>query len=188
MNNFHHAQNNMRTGYGDGSVGVFVSGLVWSASALAVNLYGSHTGMWALIIGGMMIFPLSTLIGKIVGVTGKHDKSNPLGKAAMEATVWMIMCIPLAYGLSFVKPEWFFQGMLLIIGGRYLTFASLYGQRMYWILGGILGLAAYALFTLQSDAFTSALSGGMIELLFGIVLYLRFKKRGVIDHPSAPAE
>ncbi|MBW8359121.1 MAG: hypothetical protein K0M63_04870 [Weeksellaceae bacterium] len=181
INSIKNAQNDMRTGYGYGSVGVFTSGLVWLASALAVDRYGSNTGMWTLIIGGMMIFPLSTLIGKLVGVTGKHDKSNPLAKAAMEGTVWMIMCIPLAYGVSMVQPEWFFQSMLLIIGGRYLTFASLYGLRMYWILGCLLGLAAYILFALQADAFISALAGGVIELVFGIMLYVYFKKRAVTD-------
>ena len=30
--------------------------------------------------------------------------------------------------------------MLLIIGGRYLTFSSIYGIRLYWILGAVLGV------------------------------------------------
>src|SRR5690606_40877650 len=116
------AQQDMRAGYGYGSTGVLSSGIVWLCSALTVMIYDVNTGIWTLIIGGMMIFPLSMLIGKLAGIPGKHDTSNPLGKSAMEGTVWMIMCIPMAYGLSMVRPEWFFQGMLLIIGGRYLTF------------------------------------------------------------------
>lgn len=43
-----------------------------------------------------------------------------------------------------------FQEMLMIIGGRYLTFASMFGMRIYWILGAILGLSAYILFKLQA--------------------------------------
>jgi hypothetical protein len=44
-----------------------------------------------------------------------------LGNLAMEGTIFMIMCLPLALGLSLQHAEWFFQGMLLIIVGSYLT-------------------------------------------------------------------
>ena len=175
-NNLQTAQQDMRNGYGYGSSGVFSSGLVWLCAAVAVKIYGVNSGIWTLIIGGMMIFPLSMLIGKLVGILGKHDGGNPLGKSAMEGTVWMIMCIPLAYGLSMQRPEWFFQGMLLIIGGRYLTFATLYGMRVYWLLGGLLAAAAWMLFTLQAGAFNSALSGGIIEVVFGTFLFVWFRK------------
>lgn len=177
INNFENAQQDMRTAYGFGSTGILSSGLVWLASAIAVNQFGVNTGIWTLIIGGMMIFPLSVLIAKLAGIRGSHDSNNPLGKSAMEGTVWMIMCIPLAYGLSVQRPEWFFQGMLLIIGGRYLTFASLYGMRVYWLLGGLLAAAAWMLFTAQAGAFYSALSGGIIEVVFGTFLFVKFKKR-----------
>jgi hypothetical protein len=178
MNNLQVAQGDMRSGYGYGSIGVFISGVVWILSALAVNLYSSHNGIWTLIIGGMFIFPISTLIAKLIGIKGGHDKNNPLGKLAMESTVWMIMCIPLAYGLSLMKTEWFFQAMMMIIAGRYLTFASIYGMRIYWVLAGILGLTAYALFKLEMGACISALTGGLVEILFGIIIYIQFKIKG----------
>ena len=175
MDNLHNAQEDMRNSYGYGSIGVFISGLVWITSGLIMNLYSSQKGIWTLIFGGMLIFPLATLVGKLIGIKGGHNKTNPLGKLAMEGTIWMIMCIPLAYGLSLVKVEWFFQGMLMIIGGRYLTFASIYGLRIYWVLGTILGLAAYVLFKMEAREFTSALTGGLIEVIFGIVIYFRYR-------------
>lgn len=175
MDSLRKAQEDMRNGYAYGSIGIFVSGIVWITAGLVVNFYSSQNGIWALIIGGMFIFPLATLIEKILGMKGVHDKSNPLGKLGMEGTIWMIMCIPLAYGLSLIKSEWFFQGMLMIIGGRYLTFASIYGMRIYWVLGAILGLSAYVLFTIQASDSTSALTGGLIEILFSIVIYTLYK-------------
>lgn len=177
INNFENSQQDMRTAYGFGSTGILSSGLVWLASAIAVNQFGVNTGIWTLIIGGMMIFPLSVLIAKLAGIRGSHDSNNPLGKSAMEGTVWMIMCIPLAFGLSLVKPEWFYQGMLLIIGGRYLTFTSLYGLKVYWLLGGMLAATATLLFVFQAGAFYSALSGGIIEVVLGAFLFVKFKKR-----------
>ncbi|MBA5246569.1 hypothetical protein H1R16_10225 [Marnyiella aurantia] len=180
------AQQDMRTGHGYGSTGVLSSGLVWLCAALAVMMYGVTTGIWTLIIGGMIIFPLSMLIGKLTGIPGKHDPNNPLGKSAMEGTVWMLMCIPMAYGLSLVRPEWFFQGMLLIIGGRYLTFATLYGMKVYWLLGAVLGAAAFILFAMQAVAFYSALAGALIEILMGTVLYILFRKQRGKNEAAIP--
>ncbi|MDR6562860.1 MULTISPECIES: DUF7010 family protein [unclassified Arcicella] len=175
MDNLKEAQEDMRNGYGYGSIGIFVSGTVWITAGLMVNLYSSQKGIWTLIIGGMFIFPLATLIEKLIGIKGGHHKGNPLGKLAMEGTIWMIMCIPLAYGLSLVKTEWFFQGMLLIIAGRYLTFASIYGLRIYWLLGIVLGLAAYGLFITNALDFVSALTGGLIEIVFGVIVYVLYR-------------
>ena len=90
----------------------------------------------------MFIHLVSVLLSKVLGLSGSHTNGNPLGNLAMEGTIFMIMCLPLAYGLSLQHTEWFFQGMLLIIGGRYLTFASIYDFRSYWVLGAVLGVAA----------------------------------------------
>ncbi|MWB94347.1 hypothetical protein GON26_08230 [Flavobacterium sp. GA093] len=175
MTNLQEAQQDMKKGYGYGSVGVIVSGIVWLVSSLAVNFYSPQNGIWTLIIGGVLIFPVANLIGKLIGLKGGHDKNNPLAKLTMEGTIWMIMCIPLAFGLSLIKAEWFFQGMLMIIGGRHLTFATVYGTRIYWILGAMLGLAAYILFKLEATAFVSALTGGVIEIILGISIYILYR-------------
>jgi hypothetical protein len=179
MNIIEEAQNDMKNGYGYGSVGVLVSGLVWITAGAIATSYAPQKAIWALLIGGVLIFPLSTLIGKLIAIKAQHNKSNPLGKLAMEVTIWMIMCIPLAYGLSLIKAEWFFQGMLLIIGGRYLTFASIYGLRIYWILGAFLGLGAYVLFVMEANIFTSALFGGIIETIFGITIYVLYRNNKI---------
>lgn len=177
MNNWQDAQADMRNGYGNGSVGAFTSGIVWITASLMTNYNSPEKGIWALIIGGMFIFPLSILISKLLGIKGSHDSNNPLGKLAMEGTIWMLMSMPLAYGLSLIKPELFFQGMLMIIAGRYLTFTSIYGMRMYWILGGLLSLAACALFKMEANAFVSALTGGLTEVIFGVVIYIQYKNK-----------
>lgn len=186
MNNLQEVQADMRKGYGDGSIGVFISGIVWVTASIMVQYYTSQKGIWTLLIGGMLIFPLATLVGRLIGVKGAHAKNNPLGKLVMEGTIWMIMSIPLAYGLSLIKTEWFFQGMLLIIAGRYMTFASIYGLRIYYILASVLGLTAYVLFKRETEASISALAGGLIELLFGVVIYVRYKsdKQKIEDNIS----
>ena len=133
--------------------------------------------MWTLLIGGVFIHPLSILLSKTVGLRGKHAKDNPLGKLAMEGTIFMLMCLPLAFGLSLQKTDWFFQGMLLIIGGRYLTFSSIYGNKLYWVLGAIIGIAAYFLFSFKIQSSFSALTGSLIEISFGFIMIILFRRR-----------
>jgi hypothetical protein len=170
IQNINIAQLDMRVGYSNGYSGVIVSGVVWFAAGL-VAVYGSSAqAVWALLIGGMFIHPIGILFNKILGASGSHATTNPLGKLAMEGTIFMIMCMPLAYALSLQKVEWFFQGMLMSIGGRYLTFATIFGTRLFWLLGALLGMAAYLLFSLKSPAHVSVFAGSAIELTFGLVM------------------
>ncbi|MBO0342072.1 MAG: hypothetical protein VX798_02280 [Bacteroidota bacterium] len=171
------AQSDLRQGYADGAMGVLASGSVWLAAALVAIFISSQTAIWTLFFGGMLIHPIGLLLAKLIGVPGSHSKQNPLGKLAMEGTIFMLMCIPLALLLSLQNHAWFFQGMLLIIGGRYLTFSTLYGIKTYWVLGGLLGVAAIILFYLKVSSGFSALAGSIIEVGFSIFLFLTYKKR-----------
>jgi len=177
MDSISNAQADLRKGYANGSLGILASGTVWMAAALTAFLVSSQTAIWTLFFGGMLIHPFGLLLAKLVGITGSHSKQNPLGKLIMEGTFFMLMCIPLALLLSLQEHAWFFQGMLLIIGGRYLTFASLYGIKTYWILGGVLGVSAFALFFLNGNPAISALSGSIIELGFGVFMFLSYQKK-----------
>lgn len=178
---FKEAQADMCKGYANGSIGIIVSGLVWLISATISYQYSAKEAVWALLIGGMLIHPVGVLLGKAFGVSGAHAKGNPLGNLAMEGTIFMIMCLPIAFGLSLQYTEWFFQGMLLIIGGRYLTFASIYGIRLYWILGAALGVAAYLLFYFRAGSFGSLLTGSLVEISFGFFMFFSFRRDNLKD-------
>lgn len=169
------AQTDMCKGYAFGSLGIVTSGMMWLVSALVSHYYSPKLAIWSLLIGGALISPVSSILGKLIGLKG-HSAWNPLKNLAMENTIWMLMCIPIAYGLSTQNIAWFFQSMLLIIGGRYLTFSTLYGKKSYWVLGAILGVFAYLLFSLHAQSFVSLLAGGSIELFFGTFLYFSYRK------------
>lgn len=170
------AQTDMCKGYANGSIGIIVSGLIWLISAAVAYQYSANTAVWSFLIGGMFIHPVSVLLCKMIGLSGSHTKGNPLGNLAMEGTISMIMCLPIAFGLSLQYVEWFFQGMLLIISGRYLTFSSIYGIRFYWILGAVLAFAAYLLFYNRVQSFGTLLTGSLIEISFGLFMFLSFRR------------
>jgi len=173
---FTKAQTDMRKGYANGSIGIIVSGLIWLISATISYQQSPKQAVWTLLIGGMFIHPVGMLLSKVIGLRGTHTKGNQLGNLAMEGTILMIMCLPLAFGLSLQHAEWFFQGMLLIIGGRYLTFSSIYGLKLYWILGAVLGVSAYLLFYFKVQSFGSLLTGSFIEISFGLSLFFSFRR------------
>lgn len=163
-------QEDMRRGYLWGAPGIMTSGLVWLAAGLVAYLDHPRNAIWTLFVGAAFIVPVSNRIDRAFGAPGKHTAGNRLAALAMETTVFMLMCLPLAYGLSLYRIEWFFPAVLMIIGGRYLVFATIYGTSAYWLLGALLGVGALSAFKLGLPPHSSALVGAGIELVFGAVL------------------
>jgi len=132
------AQRDMRSAYLDGGSGVLISGLVWLTAGIVALYSSKQTAFLVLFFGGMVIFPISNLVDRLLNRRGKHLKSNPLGKLALESTILIFLGLYLAY-LSFShQPNWLFPIMLMTIGVRYLIFQSIYGLRIYWVLGMVL--------------------------------------------------
>lgn len=176
MENIRLAQKNMNEAYSGGFAGVIVSGIVWFITGVTTFFLPVENVVWVLFFGGMFIHPSGILLDKILGTSGVHDKENPLGKLAMEGTIWMIICLPIALMLTFQNPVWFFQAMLLIIGGRYLTFQTLYGNKVFWLLGLILVFAGFSLFFLKAQANVSIFTGALIEIVLGTYCLINFRK------------
>lgn len=63
--------------------------------------------------------------------------------------------------------------MLLIIGGRHLTFRTLYGIRIHWACGATLALAVYLLAASRSQAHVAAFAGSAIETAFAATVLIR---------------
>jgi hypothetical protein len=174
---FTQAQADMRSGYFDGAPGILVSGLVWLVAGLVAVLATERIAALTLLFGGAVIHPLSVLLAKLLGHPGAHSKGNPLGHLAIEGTFWLLAGIAIAYGMQVLRLEWFFPAMLLIVGGRYLTFQSLYGLRIYWICGAVLCISGLALALARAPVSMGAFAGAAIELLFAAVVFSQARRR-----------
>ena len=170
------AQSDMRDGYLSGAAGILVSGLVWAAATAAVFLTSAEQAIWVLFVGGALIHPVSLLLCKMLGARGGHAGDNPLGALAMATTFWLMLSLPLAYIAHLVRIEFFFPAMLMIIGGRYLTFAALFGMRLYWVLGFALAGAGIALGYLGAAPQVSAAFGSLIEVGFALAAFVLHNK------------
>ena len=174
---FAQAQADMRRGYFCGAPGILVSGLVWLAAGLVAAVVSEKSAVLTLLFGGAVIHPLSVLFARVVGRTGTHTAGNPLGRLAIEGTFWLLAGIAIAYGMQVLRLEWFFPAMLLLIGGRYLTFQTLYGLRIYWVCGGILCLLGLGLALARVPAPVGAFAGAGIELVFSALVFTRARLR-----------
>jgi hypothetical protein len=181
------AQRDMRVAYLDGAPGVLVSGLVWAVAGCVAVWSTPQRAIWALFIGGALIHPLAVLLTRLLGYTGRHALGNPLGPLAMATTFWMIMMLPLAYGVSLLRIDLFFPAMLLVIGGRYLCFHTLYGKRLYWIFGATLALASYALIGLNASVALGGFAGAVIEVVFACVLLAGARREAAVQGAAARA-
>jgi hypothetical protein len=165
------AQRDMRHGYYGGAPGVLASASAWCAAGVVAIMLSPKHGVLALFLGGMFIHPVGMLIAKALGRPGGHTRGNPLGALALESTVLMLLCLPLAYAISIDRLDWFFPAMLLVIGGRYLVFRTIYGARVYWVLGASLASAAFVLVALRASPAVGAFVGAGIELVFAIAIF-----------------
>lgn len=162
------SQADMRRAYYSGAPGILASALAWSVATAITALASPPQGIWALLIGGALIHPVGLLLCRLLGAPAKHAKENPLGQLAASSTFWLIFSLPLAYGLGLQNAEWFFAAMLLVIGGRYLVFGTLYGMRLYWALGLALAGAGFGLVWLGAPVLALVAAGAAIEWVFGI--------------------
>lgn len=172
------AQADMRRAYFWGAPGVCVSGLVWLAAGMVAAAHSDAAAVLALLLGGALIHPLAVLLTRLLGRSGRHAAGNALGRLAGEGTFWLLAGCAIAYGVHALRIEWFFPVMLLVIGGRYLTFQTLFGVRTYWVCGAVLCAAGLALAMMRAPAVLGAWAGAAIELTFAAVLFSQ-ARRGV---------
>lgn len=165
------AQQDMRDAYVGGASGAVSSATAWLVAGLVATFVGPTAGIVALIVGGTLIFPASVLLCKAIGRSGAHARGNPLAPLAIEGTIWMVLSIPVAVAAAFYKIEWFFPAMLLVIAGRYLTFTTLYGMKIYWVFGVSLAAAAVPLAVLEAPVSIGAFTGSLIEYAFGAAIF-----------------
>lgn len=171
------AQRQVRHSYVGGAPGVLVSGAVWLMAAIVEARSGTATGFAALFIGGMFIFPLSSLVTAIFFRGRGKAASNGLTGIALESTIAMIGGLLVAWlFLRLGAPELVFPAAAIAVGTHYFPFKTLYGDRTYWALAAAITLAGLAgIFIGDAMPLSTAFLVALIEAVFGIVLLVRAK-------------
>lgn len=168
------AQRDIRRAYGCGGLGAIISGLVWLLAAGVTQVSGIRTGFIILFLGGMLIFPLGLLISRLLLRWPPEAPGNTLGRTALESTIAMIGLFFAAWLFVDIRPDYVFPLAAMAVGLHYFAFRTVYGDVAYWLLGGMITAAGLAgIYGVLPSATAVALTVGVIEIVFGIVLTRR---------------
>lgn len=139
------AQREVRSVYLGGSVGQWVSGAIWLASAGLWTWASPRLGILALVLGGAFIFPLTQLVLRGMGRPASLSPGNPFRFLAMQIAFTVPLGLPLVGGVTLHRLGWFYPGMMILVGAHYLPFVTLYGMPAFAVLGAFLIAAGVAL-------------------------------------------
>lgn len=173
------AQRDVRVAHLGGGTGMVVSGVLWLASGTVALVAAPRAATLTLFFGGMLIFPLSVLLNRLLGRSGLLADGNPLGDLARESAFLMVLCIPLAFAAALARIEWFFPAMLVVVGAHYLPFATLFGMRLYWALGMAMAGAGFLLAFGGAGFAVGGFVGGALELAFAPLAF-RAERRDAV--------
>lgn len=170
------AQADVRRVYRNGFSGPLISSLIWFAAAAVYQWDSPGPAMLVLFIGGMLIFPLSTLLLKLLGGPATLPKGHPSAALAMQAAFTVPLGLLVAVALGSYEPTLFFPASLIIVGAHYLVFISLYGMRVYAVLAAaLITVGTIGLFWVPSLREASGWIGGAVLLMSAAPLHLARK-------------
>jgi hypothetical protein len=168
------AQRDLRRAYVDGGPGVGVSACVWFVAAAVERSEGVGPAFAVLFIGGMLIFPVSTLICRFLFGRKREAPDNPLGAIALESTFAMIGGLLAAWLFLPFQPAYVFPLAAIAVGTHYAAFRTLYGNVLFWVLGALIATTGVlGIFPVVSIPGGPILAVGVIELIFAILLTIR---------------
>lgn len=139
------AQAELRYGYRSASVGQIYGGAVWLVSAVLWIAAGTTLGVLVLLIGGFLIYPVTTLASRLLGNPGSVPPANPLREASIAIPVVGALCIPVVGAAALYDINWFYPAFMVVMGAHYLPFSFLYGMPVFIPLGAFMWLAGLSI-------------------------------------------
>ncbi len=171
------AQADVRRIYRCGFVGPLVSGVLWVAAAAIAEVYNQSFATAFFFLSGIFIFPITSLILKMLGGPSGLPKGHPMTglatQVAMTIPIGLLACI----AISIFKPELFFATALLIVGAHYLPFGFLYGMKSFVVLASVLSFSAIIMIYVWRDLLPcSGWIGGMLLVISSLILYIIYRR------------
>ena len=128
------AQRDVRTVYRGGFYGQLVSGAVWLVAAGVATWVSDGAAIAALWLGGVLIFPLTTLALRLAGGPAALPAGHPMAALATQIAFTVPLGLLVAVVLGAERPELFFPASMVVVGAHYLPFVFLYGMRLFAVL------------------------------------------------------
>jgi hypothetical protein len=132
------AQRGVRTTFLGGFAGQLVSSAVWSISAALSTWHSSRSAIYALVFGGMFIFPGTLLFLRIMGRPGGLPKAHPMNALGMQVAFMVPFSLPVIGAATLFRHNWFYPACMVIVGAHYFPFIFMYGMWQFGILAASL--------------------------------------------------
>jgi len=164
------AQREVRSVYIGGFWGQLVSSVIWLVSATVATWVSPKASILTVVLGGFFIFPLTQMLLRLSGRPARVSKDNSFHFLGMQIAfvlpISMLLLVPVGqYDLNL-----FFPALMVLLGAHYFPFATLYGMRMFLLLGGILIAAGVVIAHWFSGTFSlGAWVGGLALLVFACI-------------------
>jgi hypothetical protein len=167
------AQLDTQTVFMRGSVGQAVSGLIWLVSAALGAWVNQRAAILVLVLGGMFIFPLTTLALRLLGHSSGLPKGHPFNLLAMQIAFIVPLNMPVIGAAALYQINWFYPAFMLIVGTHYMPFIFLYGMWEFGVLAAALIGGGVAIALLLPHSFTvGGWITGALLLLFAVWVQL----------------
>lgn len=142
------SQKEMRQAFLGGFAGQLVSGAIWITASLASLIWAPGYGMAVLFIGSFGIFPTTQILLRLLGRPARVSPENGLWHLGTQIAFTVPLNFLLVAAATLYQTEWFFPAAMIVVGTHYLPFITLYGMKMFGLLGALLvsGGAALALY------------------------------------------
>lgn len=174
-------QRDVRRVFRNGVVGQAVSGALWLASAACATWAGERAAVIVLVAGGMLIFPLTVAVLRLLGGPAGLPKGHPMNELGAQVALVLPLSMPVAGAAALFRLEWFYPAFMVLVGAHYLPFVFLYGMREFAALAGALvaGGVALAMFGPRGFALGGWCTGGALVAFAIVVAATRgFGERG----------
>jgi hypothetical protein len=139
------AQREIRQAYIGGFMGQLVSAVLWIATAVTATWGSSRDAIILVVLGGMLIFPLTRLGLLAIGHRVTITPGNQLNGLAVQVAFTLPLSLPVVGAAALYRLEWFFPAFMIVLGAHYLPFVFLYGMRMFAVLCALLVSAGWML-------------------------------------------
>jgi hypothetical protein len=160
----------MRTRFVGGFYGQLVSGVLWLASASLAVWSSPRAAIATLVLGGCFIFPLTELFVRLGGERAVISATNSFRYLGMQVAFALPFSMPLLLPVGLYRLNWFYPGLMILLGAHYLPFVTLYGMRMFAVLAALLvgGGVAIAMYWSGSFSLGAWFTGATLLVFAGI--------------------
>lgn len=166
------AQRQVRHVYRGGVIGHLVAGTLWSIAAGIATWGAPGTAIATLCVGGVFIFPVTTLVLSRLGGPVALPATNPFRAFGTQAAFVLPLSMPVLLTMSRAHADRFFPAMLILVGAHYLPFVTLYGMRSFLLLAiALVAVGVTLLFTGLGGPTAGAWCGAAILWTFALLAH-----------------